>query len=312
MEFQHKCPIPGCGRSFPDKRGLEIHMKEFHDLSTEAQLPGTLKSQIHGQAVQKPPDNNPGQVTDSSVRSPVTSFTKLSINLNYHVIITGQTGTGKSVVGKFIFASLSIKEHAIFIDIKHDPDNVKFIEHFPIFTSLDEIKKYYESDKKGFINKKQKDMRVVYRPQRVKSESTKTHSLENPNWMMFQDLCDWAYEKGNIVLFVDEAAVFSTPQNIVPAAYEIMILGRSRAVIMVNLSQRPASIHNCLISEAYTRILLRSELESDRIKLRGIVGEEVANQLHGLPNQEFILSYIDSKYERGHISIPKKLQWIIR
>ena len=297
MEFQHKCPIPGCGRSFPDKRSLEIHMKEFHDLTTEAQLPGTVESQVQAQA-----SGNPGQVTE---------FTRLSINLNYHVFIAGQTGTGKSVVGKFIFASLPITEHCVFVDIKHDPDNEKFIQHFPVFTSLNEIKKHFESDKKGLINKKQKDMRVIYRPTRVKSESTKTHSLENPNWQMFQELCDWAYEKGNIVLFVDEAAIFSTPQNIVPAAYEIMILGRSRGVIMVNLSQRPASIHNCLISEAYTRILLRSELESDRIKLRGIVGEEVANQLHGLPNQEFILSYINGKYERGRITIPKKLNWII-
>ena len=303
MEFQYKCLIPGCGRSFPDKRALNIHMKEFHDLSTEAQLPGSLKSQVQQHATQKRVENNPGQTKE---------FKTLEINLNYHVIITGQTGTGKSVVGKFVFASLPKTEHAIFIDIKHDPDNEKFIEHFPLFTSLNEIKKYFESDKRGFINKKQKDMRVIYRPQRIQSESTKTHSLDNPNWKMFQDLCNWAYEKGNILLFVDEAAIFRTPQNIVPAAYEIMILGRSRAVIMVNLSQRPASIHNCLISEAYTRILLRSELESDRIKLRGIVGEEVANQLHGLPNQEFILSYINGKYERGHITIPQKLEWIIK
>ena len=297
MEFQHKCLIPGCGRSFPDKRGLDIHLKEFHDLTTEAQLPGSIKSQVQSQV------NNPG---------PVKEFTKLEINLNYHVFIAGQTGTGKSVVGKFIFASLPKSEHTVFVDIKHDPDNEKFIKHFPVFTTLNEIEKHFESDKTGFINKKQKDMRVIYRPQRVRSESTKTHSLENPNWQMFQNLCNWAYEKGNIVLFVDEAAVFSTPQNIVPAAYEIMILGRSRAVIMVNLSQRPASIHNCLISEAYTRILLRSELESDRIKLRGIVGEEVSDQLHGLPNQEFILSYIDKTNEHGHITIPKKLDWIIR
>ncbi|MCK5520329.1 MAG: hypothetical protein KAI81_04390 [Candidatus Marinimicrobia bacterium] len=301
MIFKHKCPIPGCNRQFPDKRGLDIHMKEFHVQSTESQLPGNLESQI----------KQKGQNVDNNLIS-TKEFTKLSINLNYHVFISGQTGTGKSVVGKFIFASLPKKEHAVFIDIKHDPDNQKFIDHFPVFTSLDEIKKHYESDKEGFINKKQKDMRVIYRPSRVKSESTKTHSLENPNWQMFQDLCDWAYEKGNIILFVDEAAVFSTPQNIVPAAYEIMILGRSRAVIMVNLSQRPASIHNCLISEAYTRILLRSELESDRIKLKGIVGENVSNQLHGLPNQEFILSYINGKNEKGHITLPKNLKWIIR
>ena len=259
-------------------------------------------NEIQQQATQKRVDNNPGQVTE---------FTKLSIDLNYHAFISGQTGSGKSVIGKFIFASLPITEHCIFVDIKHDPDNAKFIQHFKVYTSLNEIQKHFESDRKGLINRKQKDMRIIYRPKRVKSESTKTHSLENPNWRMFQELCDWAYEKGNIVLFIDEAAVFSTPQNIVPAAYEIMILGRSRGVIMVNLSQRPASIHNSLISESYTRILLRSELESDRIKLRGIVGEEVASQLHGLPNQQFILSYINGKYERGHIIIPKKLNWII-
>ena len=156
MIFKHKCPIEGCNRQFPDKKGLDIHLKEFHIQSTEAQLPGSLNSQVQKQA------NNLGTVKE---------FTKLSINLNYHVFISGQTGTGKSVIGKFIFASLPKNEHAVFIDIKHDPDNEKFIEHFPVFTSLDKIKKHYESDKEGFINKKQKDMRVVYRPLRVKSAS---------------------------------------------------------------------------------------------------------------------------------------------
>ena len=256
----------------------------------EKQLPGTLKKQVRGQ-------------------ERFHEISKLDVNLNYHVFISGQTGSGKSVIGKFIFASLPKKDHAIFIDIKHDPANEKFIQHFPIFTELDEIRKHFVSPKTLFG--RPKDMRVVYRPKRIKSQTTKTHSLDNPNWQMFQELCNWAYEKGNIVLFVDEAALFSTPQNIVPAAYEIMILGRSRAVIMVNISQRPASIHNCLISEAYTRFLLRSELESDRIKLRGIVGEEVSNQLHGLPNQQFIISYVDKNWERAHLKIPDKLKWII-
>ena len=273
-------------------------------IELEKQLPGTVEKQLPGTVEKQLPGTLKKQL-----EHPTLELHVLNVNLNYHVFISGQTGSGKSVIGKFIFASLPKKNHAIFIDIKHDPANEKFITHFPIFTELNEIKKHYESNKKGFFSG-QKDMRIVYRPKRIKSETTKTHSLENPNWQMFQELCNWAYEKGNIVLFVDEAALFSTPQNIVPAAYEIMILGRSRAVIMVNISQRPASIHNCLISEAYTRFLLRSELESDRMKLRGIVGEEVSDQLHGLPNQQFIISYVDKKWEKAHLKIPDKLKWI--
>ena len=282
----------------PLKKQLPGTIIEQTPGTVEQQLPGTVEQQL------------PGTLKEQ-IKTHVQEVSKLDINLNYHVFISGQTGTGKSVVGKFIFASLPKKDHAIFIDIKHDPANEKFIKHFQVFTDLNEIKKHYESDKKGFFGKQQKDMRIIYRPKRVKSESTKTHSLENPNWKMFQELCNWSYEKGNIILFVDEAALFSTPHNIVPAAYEIMILGRSRSVIMVNISQRPASIHNCLISEAYTRFLLRSELESDRIKLRGIVGDEVSSQLHGLPNQQFILSYINGQYQKGHINIPKKMNWLI-
>ena len=269
-----------------------------------SQIPGSISTQVPGKLVEQ----LPGSV-QSQIRDKPESVTKLEVNLNYHVFISGQTGSGKSVIGKFIFASLPKTKHAIFIDVKHDPSHENFISHFPVFTELNQIQNHFEEEKTFFGKKK--DMRIIYRPKRIKSDSIKTHTLENPVWKMFNDLCEYCYAKGNILLFVDEAAVFSTPSTIVPAAYDILIMGRSRGVIMINVTQRPSNIHNNLISESYTRFLLRTELESDRIKLKGIVGQEVAEQLHGLENQVFIQSYVAGQWTKGHITIPPKFKWII-
>lgn len=310
MKFQHVCPIPGCGKICESKSHLEKHMKEFHNLSIEQQLPGTLETQIQQRKVQKRDKNNPANIDiNTNSKESVKEIYKVNINLNRHIFISGQTQSGKSVKAKFIFASLSKDTKAIFYDYKHDPNHERFIVHFPVFTELNEIERHFESEKSLFGKKK--DMRVIYRPKRVESDVIKTHSLENPNWKKINDLANYAFKKGNVILFIDEIAPFTSPWALPPALYDCYIMGASRGITVVSITQRPSVVHNTMISEAYTRILFRHELESDRTKLKGLVGSEISNQLQELENQVFFMSYINGKYEKAHLTIPQKLKYIL-
>ena len=287
MKYNYKCSV--CGKNCDSKTHLDRHMKEFHDLSIKQQTPGSLEDQVKAQS----------------------EPTKLNIDINHHIFISGQSGSGKSVLGKYIFANLPITAKAVFYDYKNDPSHDSFCSRFPVFTELSQIKNYYQSEKKGFFSKTQKDMRVIYRPKRVKIDTIKTHSLDNPNWRKMDDLCDYAYEQGNIILLLDEVNPFTTPMTIVPCLFDCMTMGRSRGVTIITTSQRPNTIHNTLISEAQTRYLFRQEIESDRTKIKGICGAGVADQLNDLPNEIFIISRIGQTWERGHITLSKKMQWIL-
>lgn len=295
MIFKHKCPIPGCSRTFPDKRGLDIHMKEFHVQPTEAQLPGSLESQVKEQSINKP----------------VKEMTGLKINLNRHIFLSGQTQSGKSVAEKMIFDSLPKTQKAIFYDYKKDPNHERFVPRFPIFTDLHQIESYYEKGQKKMLGRGIRDFRVIYRPPRIETDVTKTHTLDNPNWKRVNDLANYAFKKGNVILFIDEIAPFTSPQSLPPALYDCYIMGASRGVTIISVTQRPNVVHNTMISEAYTRILFRQELEADRIKLGGIIGKTVADQLHKLPNEIFIISYVGGDYEIGHLIIPDKMKYIL-
>ena len=288
MKFKLSCPI--CGKKCIDQSELNIHMTQLHDKSIEQQIPGSLESQVKSQA---------------------TVVNSLNVDLNHHIFISGQSGSGKSVLGKYIFANIPPTDRAIFYDYKNDPSHDSFCSHFPTFDDFTQLKRYYETDKKGFFNRKSKDMRTVFRPVRVKSDTIKTHSMENKNWVKMDDLCDYAYTQGNFILLLDEINPFTTPQTIVPSLFDVMTLGRSRGITIISTSQRPNTIHNSLISEAQTRYLFRQEIESDRTKIKGICGAEVADQLNGLDNQMFVVSRIGGSWNRGHINISKKLQWIL-
>lgn len=293
MKFKNRCTL--CGREFPSKWELDNHMKEFHDLSTQEQLPGSLESQVQVQS-----------------NSDVQEMQKLDIDINHHIFVSGQSGSGKSVLGKYIFANLSRDTKAIFYDYKLDPSHDNFCSKFPVFTELSEIKRHYENNgKSGWFSKKPKDLRVIYRPPRVKTDTIKTHSMENKNWVRMDDLCDYAYSEGNVILLLDEVNPFTTPMTLVPSLFDCMTMGRSRGITIITTSQRPNTIHNTLISEAQTRFMFRQEIESDRAKIKGICGAEVADQLHQLPNEIFIISRIGGNYQKGHITIPKKYQYIL-
>jgi len=285
---------------------LKTQMPEIRE-----QLPGSLISQTPGSLESQTPGSLSNQVKEQDIRGPVEEMGKVEFDLDRHIFISGQTQTGKSVGAKLIFASLNKSEKAIFYDYKHDPNHKHFVDHFPIFTDLSEIMRYFESDTVGFFKNKKKDMRVIYQPPRIETDVIKTHSLENPNWKRVNDLANYAYRIGNIILFIDEIAPFTSSQALPPALYDCYIMGASRGVTVVSITQRPNVVHNTMISEAYTRIIFRQELEADRIKLKGIIGKEVSEQLHRLPNEIFIVSYVNGDWKRGHFTIPPKYKFIL-
>ena len=66
-------------------------------------------------------------------------------------------------------------------------------------------------------------------------------------------------------------------------------MGRSRRSILIAVTQRPNVIHNSIISESYTRIIFIQELQSDRDKLAGIMGKEVAESTRTLGEYVFMV-----------------------
>ena len=307
MKAKNVCPI--CGQQMLSKRDLEIHMGQLHTKTTkqqlgdsiQAQIPRTIDSQVQVQLKDQTQPNQ-GQVQE---------ITNLDVNLDRHIFISGQTQSGKSVGAKFIFALLAKETCAIFYDYKHDPNHKNFVLHYPVFTELKQIEKYFDSDKKHLWGSGKKRMQVIYQPPRIESDIVETHSLKNPNWQRLNDLCNFVYKKGNMVLLIDEIAPFTSPQSLPPALYDLFIMGASRGVTVISVTQRPNVVHNTMISESYTRFLFRHELESDRIKLKGLVGLEIADQLHGLENENFIMSYVDGTWQKCHLKIPSKYKWVL-
>ncbi len=169
-----------------------------------------------------------------------------NIKSNDRVFVLGQTGSGKSYFAQNMLypAFKRIVAH----DYKWEMNVQGRITHNPL-----DIMKH---------------SRIIYRPV--------DGSIED-----FDMLCKTIFQIGNIMLYVDECAPFSGA-NMIPIWYgNLMRMGRSRNCGVINLSQRPMAISNVLLSEAHHFFVFRLQLEGDRRKIAGIIGEEimVANTL---------------------------------
>ena len=108
------------------------------------------------------------------------------------------------------------------------------------------------------------------------------------------------------ILFIDEIAPLTDGKKIPASFYDCMIMGASRGVTVVAVSQRPKDIHNIILSEAYTKLLFRLNLEDDRKKIKGIAGQEVADALYNLPNTYFYYVRADGYHELCRLKSDKK------
>lgn len=229
----------------------------------------------------------------------------LEIDMDHHTFIGGITQSGKSYFMKHLFDALKSKNRrCIFFDYKHDPNHEDWIKknHYPIFTSISAIKRYWNPTIKPirefFMGKKRISNKIVYRPPRPDGFGGAFNLLDN--------LADYAFRQGNIILFIDEIAPLVTGTKIPPGLYDCLIMGASRGVTVISVSQRPKDIHNIILSESYTKILFRLNLEDDRKKIKGIADQEVADALHNLPNTHFIYVRADGYHQTCRLNNKKE------
>ena len=232
------------------------------------------------------------------VKKPVkknADITSLQIDLSKHIFIGGITQSGKSYAMKRLFDSMPSDRRCIFYDYKHDPNHTAWIKknHYPIYTTLGGIKRNWATtygSVQKFLTHKKPHYKVIFQPKRPKGYKGVYAQVE--------ELSDYVFQKGNVTLFLDEAAPLMTPSDIAPSLYDCYIMGASRGVVVVAVSQRPMGIYNVVLSECYTKLLFRMLLKGDRDKIEGCTSREVADQLKSLPNHTFLIVFADGTYNK--------------
>ena len=247
-------------------------------------------------------EENNTPIGDSKLHQ--TDINALEIDMDHHIFIGGITQSGKSFFLKYLFDAIKAdKRKCLFFDYKNDPSHVKWIKkkHYPVFKSIKGIKKYWspplKSVKEFFMGKKKTSKKIVFRPPRPQGFGGA--------FAMLDDLMDYAFREGNMIIFIDEIAPLVTGAKIPAGLYDCLIMGASRGVTVISVSQRPKDIHNIILSESYTKILFRLNLEDDRKKIKGIADQEVADSLHNLPNTEFIFVRADGYHQKCRLKAKK-------
>jgi len=196
----------------------------------------------------------------------------LSIPSNSRVFVAGKTGSGKTVfVKKALFPMFQRK---VFWDIKiENSDLIKTCDCILCTTPIKLVQ---------LLNANYRS--ILYQPDDTSERD-------------FDEVCKVIFYFGNMTLFIDEVSSgeICTPSIIQKWHKEIMIRGRSRGVGIVNVTQRPRSIHNTLISESEYFIIFRLQLDTDVGKLRTIMPGDYCDMIHTLPYYHSI--YTDNSGE---------------
>lgn len=197
-----------------------------------------------------------------------------------HVTTSGQTQYGKSFYVKEALFNKYPK--AIFYDLKHDPNHKDLRSKYATIKSLNKLIKFFKDG----------GTHCIYQPPYLDYKGAVEH---------FDTICKFIFTHGNIALFNDEAAATAKSGSIGHWYYVLMTQGLSRGCNVVNITQRPTSCNNVILSQSEYFVLFRHNIESDRHKLAGIVGEEVADQLKDLPKYYFIFVYPNGETVKGKL-----------
>ena len=180
----------------------------------------------------------------------------IEIKSNERVTVVGKTGSGKSYLVKKLITKF---DKVLFFDPKFEHGE---LEGNVTHNLRDTIKLMQQP--KFFI---------IYQPQSITPE-------------IFNCLCKQVYSRGNMVLVMDE--VLRLCQYRVEEWHDRIIrMGRIRGIGLWHLTQRPTYIDGFVLSEAEHFFLFKMQLETDRKKLKGIIGN-TAELTNDLKEFEFI------------------------
>jgi DNA helicase HerA-like ATPase len=183
-----------------------------------------------------------------------------------HIVIFGQSGTGKSTLLQYIVKQIG-KIKPVWIwdySLQH--------QVFPIVENLNQL---------SLSN-------LVYRPQEGSEEE-------------FNQFCEIAFNQSNITVAIEEIQEYANKFRFPTPLSKIVRVGRGRGVTYIAVSQRPAEVHNAIISNSHHRFVFRLDLPPDIQYLkRWLKCDE--ETIKNLPNYYFY--YYSPKYQISKVFEP--------
>lgn len=204
-------------------------------------------------------------------------WSTIKLGREEHGFICGATGTGKSVLARFLLED-ERKAYSVTYDPKHSRTIGQWSRHTFIYSWDDLI----GSDAR----------RIVYRPTLEEAEDAAAQ----------KEFFKWIYTQQHVRLYVDECSALLGDSN--PNFYlkGCLTRGRELGISVLCATQRPVSIPLITMSEATRLYVFRLNLEEDRKRVAKITGISDDEQL-GLRQYEFF--YFD--VIRGRIETKLKL-----
>jgi hypothetical protein len=186
--------------------------------------------------------------------------TIIEIKLSQHVFLTGMTGSGKSELGRFLLGQGGFRD-VIVQDGKHEfnapSEWGKENEGYVITHDMYQVDSLFR-----------KFRRVIWRPDVEELE-------DQNNWHRLDDLYDFVYHQGNIVLYDDEAAMSSTATKYPKVKKRLLKQGRSKGVSVFNVTQAPVGVPNDFMREASHAFIFYLNAETDREKVARNYGKRL-------------------------------------
>lgn len=87
-----------------------------------------------------------------------------------------------------------------------------------------------------------------------------------------------------VLVVIEEAGLYCSPSNLPPGVAELVYRGRHYGVSQIWVSQRPATVHRSVTSQADIVVSFRMHEERDVNYLRSVFGKERAEGLRHLPD----------------------------
>lgn len=171
----------------------------------------------------------------------------LRLEPNLRVFITGKTQSGKTYLTKQIIRG---SQNVLVYDLKREYGDFGAVVH-----SIPEMMRAFTGG----------CTRVIYQPEDLSPEH-------------FNDVCGFIFQCLKRVLFVVDEVHKFCPKHKIPANFNTLVTvcqGEPYKIGVVAITQRPANVHNDVISSSSVIIAFRLNLKTDAEAVTGIPAERI-------------------------------------